>query len=131
MNDETRLHRQVHPNWIQQGQITSQVFTPTPKDNNKLSFYDGDQISAENSWSYYTKITGCESVGVVDVTVSECKEQGLDVILDGVPYKEHVLVDFSTRGTRSIKAIAKHLKLAAIKHGWQYRAEMTGENNPN
>lgn len=31
------LHRQVHPNWIRDGRITSQAFRPTKKDDNKLS----------------------------------------------------------------------------------------------
>ena len=42
MNSTTQLHRQVHPNWVENGdfsvqafEITSQVFTPTEKDENK------------------------------------------------------------------------------------------------
>ena len=35
------LHRQVHPSWIQEGRITSQAFSPTPKDLGLLSVYLG------------------------------------------------------------------------------------------
>jgi len=39
MTENTLLLRQVHPSFVQDGKITSQVFRPTPKDENKLSMY--------------------------------------------------------------------------------------------
>ena len=33
MNQDTLLHRQVHPNFTRNGEATPQAFTPTPKDN--------------------------------------------------------------------------------------------------
>ena len=42
MTDETLLLRQVHPSFLQDGVVSSQVFRPTPKDECKLSAYDGD-----------------------------------------------------------------------------------------
>ena len=56
MNNETLLLRQIHPSFIQAGHITSQAFRPTPKDQNKLSVYDGDQISAEDAWQHSRQI---------------------------------------------------------------------------
>ena len=63
MNNDTLLLRQVHPSWIQNGRVTSQAFTPTPKDNGHLSSYDGDMISAEAAWRHYTNKLGYESSG--------------------------------------------------------------------
>jgi hypothetical protein len=60
MQNSTLLHRQVHPAWVQDNQlsaqvfeteianiqtgITSQVFSPTPKDDNQLSVYNGENL---------------------------------------------------------------------------------------
>jgi hypothetical protein len=49
MKPETVLLRQVHPDFIPDGQLTSQAFMPFPKDDGQLSVYDGDQISAIDS----------------------------------------------------------------------------------
>jgi hypothetical protein len=68
MPENTFLYRQVHPSWVQAGRITSQVFKPTPKDENKLSAYDGDRISAEKAWIHYTRELSLSSCGVVAVT---------------------------------------------------------------
>jgi len=54
MSPETHLLRQVHPSFVQSGQITSQVFQPTPKDELKLSVYDGDMIEPADSYEHYT-----------------------------------------------------------------------------
>ena len=64
MNSDTLLYRQVHPSWIEDDFPTSQAFTPTPKDELRLSVYDGDEISAASSWEHYTG-QGLLSSGVV------------------------------------------------------------------
>ncbi|MCF7853527.1 MAG: hypothetical protein K9N51_01920 [Candidatus Pacebacteria bacterium] len=120
MIDETLLHRQVHPMMLQEGRVTSQVFRPTPKDDKKLSVYDGDQIDAEEAWEHFTGTLGFESAGVMAVTVAECKEEGLPAIADPDPFPEHVLVDFSDFSENQIRRKAKRLKAAAENRGWQY-----------
>jgi hypothetical protein len=67
MTGTTLLLRQVHPSFVQAGRVTSQAFRPTPKDESLLSVYDGDQITAENSWSHFTSQNNCRSVGVMAV----------------------------------------------------------------
>ena len=61
MDPNTLLLRQVHPSFVQaenvsaqvfytlmQGlAVTSQVFKPTPKDENQLSVYNGDKFTPE------------------------------------------------------------------------------------
>ena len=122
MNAETLLHRQVHPSWVQQGRVTSQAFRPTPKDQKRLSVYDGDQISAEDAWNHYSISLGHASMGVLAVTVTECTRQQLSVVPDPKTFPEHVLIDFSEFAENQIKKKAKHLRAAAASRGWQYRA---------
>ena len=124
MTDNTLLLRQVNPSWVQLGRITSQVFKPTPKDANRLSVYDGDQTTAEKSWRHYTGELGFSSVGVVAVTVGECKLQGLPADADKQPsFPEHVVINFNgCSGTQTEKK-ARHLKKAAEKRGWQHEAK--------
>ncbi len=122
MTKETLLHRQVNPNWIQNGEPSSQVFAPTPKDDKKLSVYDGDQISAEESWKHFTNVLGLSSKGTLAVTVLECDEESLSAMSDPQTFKEHVLVDFSDNSQAQIKNKAKKLKKNALDRGWQYKA---------
>ena len=123
MTDDTLLLRQVNPAWIQDGRITSQVFRPTPKDSKRLSVYDGDQISAEGAWSHYVEELELSSVGVVAVTVVECKEQDLPVAPDPNPFPEHVVIKFNDYSNSQIKTKAKKLTRAAEARGWRYRAK--------
>lgn len=124
MNTGTLLHRQVHPSWVQQGRVTSQAFRPTPKDEKRLSVYDGDQIGAEAAWAHYTNTLGYASVGVLAVTVGECRAQQLTVAADPEPFPEHVSVDFDDFAESRIRQIAKDLKATAASRGWRYRVEV-------
>jgi hypothetical protein len=63
VTDETVLFRQIHPIFVQNDRVTSQAFRPTQKDEGKLSVYDGDMISSEDSWKHHTGL-GLESAGV-------------------------------------------------------------------
>ena len=65
MTCETLLLRQVNPHWIREGRVTSQAFTPTKKDQKKLSVYDGDLITAKNSYLHYTQQLRLASAGVL------------------------------------------------------------------
>ena len=94
MRPSTLLFRHVHPSWIQDGEVSSQAFRPTPKDNHRLSVYDGDQIDAESSWVHFTQSLGLESAGALAVTVLECTDEALSVEADPEPFPEHVVVNF-------------------------------------
>ena len=125
VNADTYLWRQVHPHFIRDNQVTSQVFTPTPKDEGRLSTYDGNQISAEASWKHYTtqafdKPAAYDSAGVVTVTVEECEAQETTVVRDSDSFPEHVLVDFTQLPKSKHKTVAKELSRIARERGWQY-----------
>lgn len=124
MTPETLLLRQVHPNWIREGRITSQVFRPTPKDKKQLSMYDGNQVTAREAHAHYTQQLELSSVGVMAVTVAECQQQELPVVPDPVPFPAHVVIDFHAFSNAEIKTKAKHLTRAARLRGWQYHADV-------
>ena len=123
MTDETLLLRQIHPNFVQNDRVTSQAFRPTPKDEGKLSVYDGDMISAEDSWKHHTGL-GLESAGVLAITVQECDAESLVVCPSPDVFPEHAHIDFNGPGLSKteIRGKAKRLLAAALERGWQYRA---------
>ena len=124
MNSDTLLYRMVSPSWIQRGVATSQTFKPTRKDNGRLSVYDGDQISPQAAYEYFTNPPpglGQRAVGVLAVKVSECESLNLAVKLDGDPIPAHAAIDFTTLSRRDINRAADELKELANARGWQYR----------
>ncbi|MCK4343184.1 MAG: hypothetical protein KAY37_15835 [Phycisphaerae bacterium] len=121
MTDETLLLRQINPSWVQQDHVTSQAFRPTPKDECKLSVYDGDMITPERSWNHYTSQLGYKSMGVMAVSVIECKGQELRVRPDPRPFPEHAVIDFTGLGTNQIEKKSKRLRVAAELRGWRFR----------
>lgn len=124
MTPATLLLRQVHPNWIREGRITSQVFRPTPNDKKQLSMYDGNQVTAREAYAHYTQQLELSSVGVMAVTLAECQQQELPVVPDPVPFPAHVVIDFRAFSKAEIKTKAKHLTRAARLRDWQYYADV-------
>jgi len=123
MTPDTLLFRQVNPNWVREGRVTSQLFTPTKKDQKRPSVYDGDQTSAEDSWRHYTEKLKFSSIGVMAVTVAECEEQNLPIVPDPEPFPEHVIIKFDDCSNSQIEKKAKKLTRTAEARGWQYRAK--------
>ena len=121
MTADTLLLRQVNPHWIRNGRITSQVFKPTPKDEKRLSVYDGDKVSPEESFRHFTEKLSLSSAGVMAVTMAECRQEELPVIPDPARFPEHVVIDFSSCSNSEIKTKAKLLTKAAENRGWQYQ----------
>ncbi|QDV11442.1 hypothetical protein CA51_13060 [Rosistilla oblonga] len=121
MNSSTTLIRQIHPSFVQDGRITSQAFRPTPKDEDMLSTYDGDQIDAKSAWKHYTESLGHVSDGALGVSVSECEALDLKVTSDPESFPEHVLIDFSGHGRKQIEKRAKKLKLHAETRDWLFQ----------
>ena len=120
MNDATLMLRQIHPSFIKQGQITSQAFRPTIKDNKRLSVYDNDKISAEKAYEHYTKMLLKRSVGVMAVSVKECNDLSLPALSDPAPFPEHALIDFSDYSYPQSEKLAKKLRQKAVERNWLY-----------
>jgi hypothetical protein len=121
MTDSTMLLRQIHPAFVQADQATSQAFRPTPKDDGRLSVYDGDKIAAEKAWAHYTGTLGLESAGVMGLLVEECAEANVNPEVDAVPFPEHCIIDFGHLSNKAADNAAKVLKRAANARGWLHR----------
>ncbi len=118
MTNETILLRQAHPKFVSEGQVTSQAFVPFPKDDAKLSAYDGDQISAIESHRHYTETLKNESDSVWGVTCSEVAETNLSSLPDPLPdFSSHVVIDFSGKSNSVCRKLAKKLKEFALIRG--------------
>ncbi|WP_421752492.1 hypothetical protein [Croceimicrobium sp.] len=126
MDKETQLLRQVHPSFVQGDTIstqvfTSQVFAPTPKDDNKLSTYNGNKFSPVDSHVHYSEL-GYVSSGVVSVTVEECESESLSTEEDNDPFDGHCSIDFNDLSTNGVKTKAKKLKKHASTRGWLHKS---------
>ena len=129
MEENTLLHRQIHPSFIQKSEVSSQAFeatssafTPTPKDNKMLSVYNGDKFTAKQAFEHF--VANYSSVGVLSVTFQEVKTVGLSALEDNIPFDGHAYIDYSTCETNGqIKSKAKLLKKKALDRGWMYFAQ--------
>jgi hypothetical protein len=126
MTGTTLLLRQIHPGFVQAGFATSQAFRPSPKDESKLSVYDGDQITAEASFTHYTTVWNLKSVGTMAVTVDECFAESLtaspDPLEDCPP---HAVIDFTGLSTGQCEKKAKKLNTKAEQRGWLHQETST------
>ena len=122
MTEDTLLLRQVHPVFCPNGELTSQAFWPFPKDEGNLSVYDGDLISAEDSFNHYVRSLGNQSCGAWAVTVREVKEVSLVPKPDPLPnFEAHALIQFGTGNDSTNRKLAKKLKLKALSRGCQFQ----------
>lgn len=131
MDNNTLLHRQAHPNFLDSDKPTSQVFTPFPKDNGELSVDDGSKVTAEESHRHYTTTRKLTSASVWAVTVEEASKVGTPAASS--PNEDnpaHAHLDFNSEPTKSEptdselakthRKLAKKLKIKAIARGCQY-----------
>ena len=115
------LHRQVNPAWVQEGRISSQAFTPTPKDGGLLSVYNGALIAPEPSFKHYTTRLGLRAAGTMSVSTAEVAGLGLTWRPDTAPFPEHAVIDYTAIGSTSrVKAKAQALAERARERGWTY-----------
>lgn len=121
MTGNTVLLRQVHPGWMQAGVVTSQAFRPTPKDDAKLSVYDGDLIDPQAAFLHFTAVWQLASVGVVGIAVVECDDLSLPSRPDPLAdCPEHAIVDFGVLSENDRVKRSKKLKAKAEARGWLY-----------
>ena len=122
MNSNTLLLRQIHPDWIQAGRVTSQAFRPTKKDTRQLSVSDGNMVTAQISWELHVR-RGHLSSGVLAVTVQECDDIGLETRSNPLPEQpEHAIIDFNKVPSNSqVEKLSKGLTVIAIQRNWCFR----------
>lgn len=135
MEHQTLLHRQVNPKFVQNNivsvqafteqvtVVTSQTFLPTPKDEGKLSVYNGAKFTPQQSYEHFTQ--NFLSAGVLSVTKEECESlPPLTVTEDNNPFDGHTYIDFtSVSATGARKAKAGKLRDFAVSRGWTFVKE--------
>ncbi|WPP48940.1 hypothetical protein [Catalinimonas niigatensis] len=132
MRKETLLHRQIHPSFVQNDAVSSQAFItekeisslsfiPSKKDDKRLSVYNGDKFSAEESFHHYN--SNYESCGVLSVSVYESESiELLEVEEDNDPFNGHSSIDFSkVESKNQIKKKASKLRNFAVQRKWSYK----------
>jgi len=123
MKEETLLLRQIHPQFVQSGRVTSQAFRPTPKDESQLSADNGDMITPEAAWKRFSAEPESSSSGVMAISNAECSQCGMKIIEDGIPYLEHCYLDFTPYGRKESDRLGKKLSTLAHSRGWLYEAK--------
>jgi hypothetical protein len=121
MTPETILLRQIHPLFIVDNQVTSQAFTPFPKDEGLLSMYDGSLVTAAESHQHYTDTLKFQSAAVYAVSVAEVTIESAGVLTcrpDPLPdFESHAVIDFTGQTEKAARKLAKKLKKQAIDRG--------------
>jgi hypothetical protein len=118
MTSNTILLRQAHPKFMDGELPTSQVFYPFPKDDGKLSVYDGDQISPDVAHNHYTEILKNESHSVWGISEAEARSEGTVPMPDPLEgFSSHALIDFQGMTDKECRKKAKKLKAHAVARG--------------
>lgn len=119
------LFRQIHPNFIQNGQIGSPAFCPTPKDDNKLSVDRSSMTTPQASRQLFVS-NGGKSQGVYALSVEEFQQENLTCQADPIEAEDnklanpaHAIADYSAHSQKEQKNKAKRLKLKAMARGLQ------------
>lgn len=114
LDENTSLFRVVHPKWIQNDRISSEVFRPF--DDDELSMYNGNIVTAEEAFKHFTIDQGNKGSRVACVKVKTFQKYNLPVIDDGAPYPAHVTVDFSPIcGNNPRRKISQCIKLESTE----------------
>ncbi|WP_298336390.1 hypothetical protein [uncultured Erythrobacter sp.] len=117
------LFRQVHPDFIQNGEPVSHRFYPQSNDDGKLSVDRGGITTAEHSHLLYTS-SGKQSQAVFGVSVGEFASETVPVYAAPTEETEdhpandaHALADYTNHGTSQQRKIGKRLKRQALARG--------------
>lgn len=129
---ERRYYRSCNPDWwsIDEDRPTSQLFLPTPKDNGKLSVVGSRWTTPEKFYAEYVGVMGLSSLGIWELTASECKDiptskneqpplVTLKVTQDFGPGKPtgHCLIHMENLSSTKQRRVAKALRNRAANHG--------------
>jgi hypothetical protein len=121
------LWRNVHPSFVDGGQLSSQAFRPTPKDAGRLSTAREDAVSAADHFTEYTVDLGLASGGVWAVSVGEVVAAELTAWFDAESDQApdpcptgHTSVDFGDASEGRVRKIGGQLRDHAVKRGRQH-----------
>jgi len=114
------LFRHLHPSWIDNGVITSQLFKPTKKDAGCVSTERSSKISPEGAYAGHLAL-GFESVGVYAVSVDEVRTgvnlEPVDDPRDDEGKPAHAFIDMRELDNKAIRGAAGLLRDRAVTRG--------------
>lgn len=117
------LLRQIHPNFLHDGEPSSDRFRPSERDANMLSVDRGSMTHAADAHTIYTS-TGALSAAVFGVSVGEFAGEAVPCVSDAIEATDttpanpaHALADFNEHSVGRQKLISKKLKRAAVSRG--------------
>lgn len=120
---EEVLFRQIHPNFMHNGEPASDRFKPQPNDAGLLSVDRSSLTNAASSLALYTS-TGSQSGAVYGVTVEEfagevieCRDDPLDATDTAPANPAHALADYTPHEEKNWKLISKRLTQKAKARG--------------
>lgn len=123
LTDEAELlYRQVHPNWLTDGQPSSQAFKPTAKDDGKLSTARSTLTTPEGAYLHHTDALKLRSAGTWAVTVGEVEAEPVPLAAYGDPVDEpipdpaHAYIEYAN-DRKAIETKAKLLRAKARERG--------------
>ena len=126
MTEHTLLFRQINPSYVRRNplentiEVRLEAFMPRINTNqSNISVDDGDRISAETAWGDFVKKPYCKSMGVLGVSVLECKNLQLsprDAPTKG--HETHVEIYFPSEKKDEWKIFAAGLRDLAVRHDW-------------
>lgn len=124
--DRELVWRQIHPSFVHDGRVSSQAFTPTPKDAGELSVTRSSLVDAQDTFEHYTETLGHPSVGVYSVTVGEVTQEGLRTVDDSnvsdgeIRPPAHAYIDFKAVSGKAAKRVGGGLRAKAEARGWAH-----------
>lgn len=116
------LFRQVHPNWLNDGQPSSQAFKPTLKDEGKLSTARAAKTTPEAAFVHHTDTLGLQSAGTWAVSVEEIEATPVPLEAYGDPVTEptvdpaHAFIEYPD-DRKLVETKAKILRAKARDRG--------------
>jgi hypothetical protein len=126
-NHDELLHRNVHPSWMDDGKPSSLAFSPSAKDEGKLSVDREKVDTAKASFLRHTDEKGLQSSAVFSVSAGEFRNQNIDCFEDPISAEEgavenlaHCYADYSGLSKKQAKLTARRIRDAATKRGRTY-----------
>lgn len=136
-NPEETLWRQVHPQRLQKGRVSSDAFEPGSKDDKQLSCSRESKVTATEAHRYHTEELRLSSAGCAAITIAEVESS--HPIVDGNPDVAslravddtgtsienlslppgHTYLDYRPFGSSRITKKAKQLAFYASRRGIQ------------
>lgn len=120
------LFRHIHPDFMNNGEPSSDRFSPSKRDGNKLSVDRSALTTAKDAHELFTA-DGAKALAVFGLSVGEFRGENIPCLSDPISQSEmtrshpaHALADYASHVDKSQKIIAKKLKRLAVARGQLY-----------